>query len=62
MRNDARPIGEQSPAASHESPVDDRGSDEAAPVVNRADEEKRRDDEDRDPVMPADESTVKTKI
>ena len=41
MRNDARPIGEQSPAASHESPVDDRDSDEGVPVVNRADEEKR---------------------
>ena len=62
MRNDARPIGEQSPAASHESPVDDRGSDEGTPVVNRADEEKRRDNEDRDQVMPADDSTVKTQI
>ena len=72
MRNDARPIGEDSPA----SPL---GGDEAVNgetdsrdlhkhgreshiVHPRTEEEARRDDRDSDATMPTGDSTLKTKI
>jgi len=61
MRNDARPIGED---AHDESPIDERESvthDRQSRLVNRHTEEdaKRTDTDSR---MPADHSTVNTKI
>jgi hypothetical protein len=67
MRNDARPVGhEQSPIPSGRPPVDSdkpsvtHGSE--SHIVNReAEENARRDDAD-DPVMPARDSSLNTKI
>jgi hypothetical protein len=67
MRNDARPIGHDAPG----SPVqdDDRDAresvthDRQSHVVNRrAEEDARRGDADLDPAMPANDSTLNTKI
>jgi len=70
MRNDARPIGEnahdQSPVDSRQSPEDPRESvthDRQSHVVNQdADENAPAADADRDPVMPARDSSLRTKI
>jgi hypothetical protein len=78
MRNDARPIGEdasgQSPVPSHPAshdpgePAPDRrdrvvSHDRRTHVVNRqSDDNLRRKDTDIDPVMPAGDATLKTKI
>ena len=62
MRNDARPIGEdshQSPVAADDSTVADRRSTEQRAPVAR---EEQPDDEDREPALPADDATLKTKI
>jgi hypothetical protein len=63
MRNDARPVGED---AHDQSPIDERDSvahDRQSHVINkRAEDDERRDDADIDPVMPADDSTLRTKI
>jgi hypothetical protein len=76
MRNDARPIGEAA-SHDHRSPIphdqpadappsDARDSvthDRQSHVVNRgADENARRGDADADPVMPAGDSTIRTRI
>jgi hypothetical protein len=68
MRNDARPIGEDSPASplggdhtpdSRESVTHDRQSH----VANKeAEEDVRRDDHDIEPTMPTGDSTLNTKI
>ena len=67
MRNDARPIGEDSPASplggdesdARESVTHDRQSH----IVNKdAEVDERRDDLDTDPAMPANDATLKTKI
>jgi hypothetical protein len=60
VRNDARPIGpdsHQSPVAGHPSERDDRH----VPVVDRSGGDGRRDDSHDDPVMPADDATLRTK-
>jgi hypothetical protein len=63
MRNDARPIGEE---AHDQSPLDERDTvahDRQSHIINkRAEEDQQRDDHDPDPVMPANDSTVRTKI
>jgi hypothetical protein len=72
MRNDARPIGEDSPASpvgGHESPIeserpDSRGShkhDRQSHIVNEEAEE-REPTTPEDPVMPSSESSLNTKI
>ena len=68
MRNDARPIGENSPASPlggdhtpdiRESVTHDRQSQ----VVNKeAEEDARRADHDIEPTMPTGDSTLNTKI
>jgi hypothetical protein len=67
MRNDARPIGEDSPASplggdhtpdSRESVTHDRQS---HVVNNEAEDDARRDDHDIEP-MPTGDSTLNTKI
>jgi hypothetical protein len=77
MRNDARPIGEdtggQSPVPSHPAsrdpaePAPDRrdrvSHDRRSPVVNRRSGDNLRPrDADIDPVMPAGDATLNTKI
>ena len=75
MRNDARPIGEDSPAsplggdlepAGREAPADNRDShrhDRESHIVHpRAEEDERREDDDSDPTIPTAESTLSTKI
>jgi hypothetical protein len=77
MRNDARPIGEdigrQSPVPSHHTPPDESKApadrrdrvthDRQSRITNRrAEDNVRRKDTDVDPVMPAGDSTLKTKI
>jgi len=62
MRNDARPIGEdshQSPVAADDSTATERRSTvgERAPVARE-----QHDDEDREPALPADDATLRTKI
>jgi len=61
MRNDARPIGED---AHEKSPIDERHSvthDRQPHIVNRrAEEEAERTETDH--TMPADDSTLNTKI
>jgi hypothetical protein len=68
MRNDARPIGEDSPASplggdhrpdSRESVTHDR---ESHVVNEEAEEDVRRDDDDIEPTMPTGDSTLNTKI
>jgi hypothetical protein len=72
MRNDARPIGEHSPASpvgGHESPIaserpDNRDSvaqDRQSHVVNR-DAEQTQPDAPEDPVMPSSDPSLNTKI
>jgi hypothetical protein len=72
MRNDARPIGEASPASpvgGDVSPIpserpDSRGSvkhDRQSHIVNEA-AEKREPDSADDPVMPQNDATLKTRI
>jgi hypothetical protein len=68
MRNDARPIGEGSPASplggdglpdNRESVTHDRQSH----IVNReAEDEARRGDDDAEPTLPTGDSTLNTKI
>lgn len=71
MRNDARPIGhdaqeEGRSRGPHSREADTRESvahDRQSHIVNRGEEEQaRRDDADVDPVMPAGDSTLKTRI
>jgi hypothetical protein len=73
MRNDARPIGEHSPASpigGDASPVDretdSRDShkhDRQSHIVHgRTEEDARRDDHDSEPTMPTGDSTLNTKI
>jgi hypothetical protein len=76
MRNDARPIGEHSPAsplggdlepAGSEIPSDSRDShkpDRQSHIVHpRAEDVVGRDDhDDTDPTMPTEDSTLNTKI
>ena len=74
MRNDARPIGEHSPAsplggdrepAGREVPSGSRDSrkDDRPPHMDpRAEEVTGRDDHDTDPTMPTEDSTLNTKI
>jgi hypothetical protein len=75
MRNDARPIGEDSPASpvgGSEGPVgseqtpDSRDShkhDRQSHIVHPpAEEDARRDDHDIDPTMPTGDSTLRTRI
>ena len=75
MRNDARPIGENSPASpvggndgpvgseptadSSDSPTPDRQSHIVHP---RTEEDARREDREIDPTMPTADSTLNTKI
>ena len=68
MRNDARPIGEDSPASpiggdhtpdGRESVTHDRQSH----VANKeAEDDARREDHDIEPTMPTGDSTLNTKI
>jgi hypothetical protein len=74
MRNDARPIGEGSPASpvgGDETPLvpqqtdtrDSHKHDRQSHIVHaRAEEEARRDDHDAEPTMPTGDSTLNTKI
>lgn len=66
MRNDARPIGHDAPGSLVQDGDDPRQSvthDRQSHVVNRgAEEDARRDDADAEPAMPANDSTLKTKI
>jgi hypothetical protein len=75
MRNDARPVGEDSPAspvggdlepAADQPSSDSRDShkhDRQSHIVHpRAEEDARRDDHDTDPTMPTGDSTLNTKI
>jgi hypothetical protein len=55
MRNDARPVGEDVPPSPIGGPEKD-----AAQVVNR--EPQDNDAENKDPTMPADDSTLNIKI
>ena len=72
MRNDARPIGEDSPASplgGHESPIaserpDSRGAhkhDRQSHVVNQGAEERQPDSPD-DPVTPSSDPSLNTRI
>ena len=72
MRNDARPIGEESPASplggddvvnrNHDS-RDSHKHDRQSHVVHpRTDDDSRREDLDVDPAMPTGDSTLNTKI
>jgi hypothetical protein len=67
MRNDARPIGEHSPA----SPVGGQSPDERDTVTHdrqshivheQAEHDARRQDHDVEPTMPTGDSTLNTKI
>ena len=68
MRNDARPIGEDSPGSpvGGDEPMDNRESvthDRQSHVVNQeADDDARREDHDIEPTMPTGDSTLNTKI
>jgi hypothetical protein len=68
MRNDARPIGHensrQSPVVSHESEVvsHQSGGDRRQPQSTADDRLPDLLDLDGDPVMPANDSTLKTRI
>jgi hypothetical protein len=75
MRNDARPVGENSPASpvgGNDGPVgsqqtpDSRNShkhDRQSHIVHpRAEEDARHDDRDADPAMATGEPTLNTKI
>jgi len=72
MRNDARPIGEGSPHSAYEEVPARSGSkdgresvthDRGSHVVDKpAEEAEQRRDADADPVMPAGDSTLNTKI
>jgi hypothetical protein len=67
MRNDARPIGHDAADPTGAGPHDDAREstthDRQSHIVNRdADENARRRDADVDPAMPANDSTLKTKI
>jgi hypothetical protein len=68
MRNDARPIGEDSPASplGGDHTPDDRESvthDRQSHVVNKvAEDDARREDHDIEPTMPTGDSTLNTKI
>jgi hypothetical protein len=68
MRNDARPIGVESPHSAIRNPdsEDARESvahDRQSHIVNRgAEDDARRDDLNVDPVMPTGDATLKTKI
>lgn len=72
MRNDARPIGEDSPASpvgGHESPIESERPDSRdshahgrqSHIVNR-DAETTRPDAPDDPVTPSSDSSLNTKI
>jgi hypothetical protein len=64
MRNDARPIGEDSPASPLGGSEDSRDShahDRQSHVVNK-DAEDRQPDAPEDPVMPSSDSSLTTKI
>ena len=64
MRNDARPIGEDSPASPVGGNEDSRDSlrhDRQSHVVNTEADE-RQPDAPEDPVMPSSDSSPKTKI
>jgi len=61
MRNDARPIGEDS----HQSPVaadDPTATQRRSTVEERAPVAREQYDDDREPALPADDATLKTKI
>jgi hypothetical protein len=68
MRNDARPIGHDSPHAALRNPQPDDAResvthDRQSHIVNqRTEEDARRGDLDVDPVMPASDSSLPTKI
>ena len=67
MRNDARPIGHEAGDPTGAAPPDDARDtvthDRQSHVVNRdTDENAPRPDPDTDPAMPANDSTLKTKI
>ena len=68
MRNDARPIGEDSPASplGGDDAPDRRESvthDRQSHVVNKeAEDDARRHDHDIEPTMPTGDSTLNTKI
>jgi len=67
MRNDARPIGEDSPA----SPIGGQSTDERDSIThdrqshvvnNEAEDDAKRHDHDIEPTMPTGDSTLNTKI
>jgi hypothetical protein len=69
MRNDARPVGHDAPgdpAGAPDHASDARASvtdDRPSHIVNRrAADDRRRDDVDADPALPAGDATLKTKI
>jgi hypothetical protein len=75
MRNDARPIGEDSPPSPVGGDRDPLGTDQTPDsrdshkhdrqshiVHPRAEEEAQRDEGDTDPTMPTGDSTLNTKI
>jgi hypothetical protein len=68
MRNDARPIGEDSPGSpvGGDEPADNRESvthDRQSHIVNKeAEDEARHLDHDIEPTMPTGDSTLNTKI
>jgi hypothetical protein len=75
MRNDARPIGEDSPASpvgGEEGPVDSQQTpdsrdshkhDRQSHIVHpQAEEDAQRESNDTDPTMPTGDSTLNTKI
>jgi len=65
MRNDARPIGHrQSPVPRQQSADDSRQSTDSRESVthDRQSHVVNRGADERDPVMPSDESTLNTKI
>ena len=64
MRNDARPIGEDSPASpvgGNEDARDSHRHDRQSHVVNE-DAEERQPDAPEDPMTPSSDSSLKTKI
>jgi len=64
MRNDARPIGHdshQSPVAGHQWP-DSSPQSHVASHQSEIAREERQNEEDREPALPADDATLKTKI
>jgi hypothetical protein len=67
MRNDARPMGEANPHAISDEPHEDTREyvkpDRQSHVVDEgASEDAGPEDEPLDPVMPSDDSTLKTNI